>query len=180
MKLQAAYYDDRMKIQSQTDLEDFQSVYRKHNKMVRSVLFHICGARDLDDLTQDVFLRIWKGLPKFGFKSQLKTWVYRIAVNTAFDHCRKQKKLKQELALISEIPYNEGTEKRMMNQDLIQQGLTKLSEKHRAVFVLAYLEELSIIDIAAIVKISEGTVKSRLHYARQEFNRFLNRHGVTP
>lgn len=146
--------------------------------MVRGVTYNICGANHLDDVVQDVWLKVWKGLSRFNGTSQIKTWVYRIAVNAALDHCRRGKKLKRETELKPET--REPDERKnqsdsLMYRELVQKGLDKLSEKHRTVIVLADLEELSLREVASILKTSEGTIKSRLHYARQEMLNYLSK-----
>lgn len=171
--------DTQNRAHSSSELDGFEKLYQDHNKMIRSVMFNICGARDLDDLVQETFLRIWKGLPRFNQRSQIKTWIYRITVNTALDHCRKAKKWKQETELKKDVHDRRSDESRMVNQDLVQKGLNQLPEIHRAVLVLATMQGLSINEIAGIVKASEGTVKSRLHYAKKNFLQFLEEQGVS-
>jgi len=163
---------------TQNETDAFPKIYDDHHKMVRSVLFKMCGVRELDDLVQEVFLRIWKGLKKFRHQSQLKTWIYRITVNTAFEHFRKSKNRKRELELMMDVPIRATQDHDLMYQDIVQKGLNKLSDKYRTVLVLTVMEGLPLSEVAQIIKIPEGTVKSRLHYARQEFLAFLNRNGV--
>lgn len=165
---------------SETLRDRFPTLYHQYHRQVRAVVFNICGGRDLDDLVQEVFVRVWKGLEKFQQRSQLKTWIYRIAINTAFDHCRKQKKLKQEIELTHDIPVEDTKEARLAYQELVQKGLAELPEKHRVVLTLAVMEEMPLKDIAGVLKTSEGTVKSRLHYARKTMMHFLEKNGVSP
>lgn len=165
------------------DLEEeheiFSALYRDYHRLVRTLLVNICGGYELDDLVQETFVRIWKGLPKFNGKSGPKTWIYRITVNTAFDHLRKNKKLKRPLELETNLHGTDREEAKMMAQELVQKGLKTLDPIHRTVLVLALMEELSIREIANIANISEGTVKSRLHYAKKKFLEFLDQKGVT-
>ena len=146
--------------------------------MVRGVTYNICGFNYLDDVVQDVWLKVWKGLDRFNGTSKIKTWIYRIAVNAALDHCRRSKKLKQETELQPETHRaddQDSGDEGLIYRELVQKGLEKLSDKHRAVIVLAELEELPLREVATILKTSEGTVKSRLHYARQEMLHYINR-----
>jgi RNA polymerase sigma-70 factor, ECF subfamily len=76
---------------TENNLSRFTETYRKYHLLVRRVLFRIQGAGELDDLVQEVFLRVWKGLEKFREESQLKTWVYRIATNAGLDALKKKK-----------------------------------------------------------------------------------------
>lgn len=143
--------------------------------MVRGVVYNICGANPLDDIVQDVWLKVWNGLSQFNGQAQLKTWLYRVAVNAALDHYRRRKKTNRETELKPEAAGPDRRDNDLVYKDLVQKGLAKLSEKHRVVVVLSDLEELPLRDVAQITKTSEGTVKSRLHYARQEMLKFLQR-----
>ncbi len=151
------------------------ALYQEYQGLVRQLIFNICGAEHLDDLVQEAWLRAWKGLPKFRQQASHKTWIYRIAVNTALDHCRR---LKPALELFEEPAMNEGTEQRVANQELVQRALQKLSPEHRSVMVLSCYEDLSVREIAAVTESAEGTVKSRLHYARQQLKKFLSDNGA--
>lgn len=163
----------------QDQQSEFESLYQEHQRMVRGVVYNICGANPLDDIVQDAWLKVWKGLPKFNREAKVKTWIYRIAVNAALDYYRKGRKLNRETELKPEVPGQDRRDNDLLNRDLIQKGLEKLSEKHRVVMVLADLEDLPLRDVARITKTSEGTVKSRLHYARQEMLKFLQHEGST-
>ncbi|MEM1281554.1 MAG: sigma-70 family RNA polymerase sigma factor, partial [Cyanobacteria bacterium P01_H01_bin.152] len=67
----------------------FQALYRRYQRPVRGTLFQLCGEAELDDLVQEVFLRAWKGLPKFRQSAQFSTWLYRITWNVATDRRRR-------------------------------------------------------------------------------------------
>jgi RNA polymerase sigma-70 factor (ECF subfamily) len=159
-------------------LEAFQSFYAEFYDYVRRVLFWMVPENALDDLCQEVFLKIWKS--RNGFKSEAspKTWVYRIAVNAAHDYHRKHRRVFESFE-DTEFSKVMETEKRLGLQRLIQAGVSRLSPKLRAVFVLFYKEELGSAEIAAVLKIPEGTVKSRLHEARCCFTEFLKKSGVS-
>jgi RNA polymerase sigma-70 factor (ECF subfamily) len=153
------------------------SLYRDYHKLVRSVLFRICGSRDLDDLVQETFVRVWQGLDKFKEESSPKTWIYRIAVNTAIDHQRKNRNRKFDVEL---SPSLEGSDRArgQICWNLFQRGLATLSIDHRTVLVLESMEGFSIDEIATVVGAWKGTVKSRLFYAKKQMLRFLDENGV--
>jgi RNA polymerase sigma-70 factor (ECF subfamily) len=175
----------------QGDPHGFKKLYQRHHQKVRSTLYQLCGSDGLDDLTQDVFLRAWKGLPKFRQSSQFATWLYRIAFNVASDRRKALAKMRsrnvsvedEQLAnLADDAMSREGEQQmgltRMHYQDLMQRGLDKLSEDHRNVLILHDLEELPQKDIAEILDIPVGTVKSRLFHARSAIRKFLEAQGV--
>jgi RNA polymerase sigma-70 factor, ECF subfamily len=175
----------------QGDPHGFKKLYQRHHHKVRSTLFQLCGSDGLDDLVQDVFLRAWKGLAKFRQSAQFSTWLYRIAFNVASDRRKALAKMRsrnisvedeqlENLAddAIARESDSQPSLTQMHYQDLMQRGLAKLSEDHRAVLVLHDLEELPQKDIAEILSIPVGTVKSRLFHARSAIKKFLEAQGV--
>ncbi|MEI6328071.1 MAG: sigma-70 family RNA polymerase sigma factor [Pseudanabaena sp. ELA645] len=175
----------------QGDRHSFKQLYQRHHNKVRSTLFQLCGSDGLDDLVQDVFLRAWKGLSKFRQSAQFSTWLYRIAFNVASDRRKALAKMRsrsvnvedEKLAnladdAIAREGYSQAGLNQMHYQDLMQRGLAKLSDDHRAVLVLHDLEEIPQKDIAEILAIPVGTVKSRLFHARSAIKKFLESQGV--
>lgn len=158
------------------ELQGFSDLYRQYSGLIRSVLFKLCSPDDLDDLVQEVFIRIWNALPKFSQKAKIKTWVYRIAYNLAVDDLRKRKRRGSHLEYKEKII--ESEEQNVMDREQVQKGLQQLSEEHRAVLVLSCMEGLTNREIADVVKIPEGTVKSRLHHAKIKMGEFLKEKGV--
>jgi len=175
----------------QGDPHSFKRLYQRHQNKVRSTLYQLCGSDGLDDLVQDVFLRAWKGLSKFRQSAQFSTWLYRIAFNVASDRRKVLAKMRsrninvedEQLANLADDEIGrEGDSQPGLNQmhyqDLMQRGLKNLSEDHRAVLVLHDLEEMPQKDIADILSIPVGTVKSRLFHARSAIRKFLEAQGV--
>ncbi|PZO39995.1 MAG: RNA polymerase subunit sigma [Pseudanabaena frigida] len=175
----------------QGDSHGFKQLYHRHQNKVRSTLYQLCGSDGLDDLVQDVFLRAWKGLAKFRQTAQFSTWLYRIAFNVASDRRKVLAKMRsrnvqvedEQLANLSDDAiaregYSQEGLTKIHYQDLMQRGLAKLSEDHRAVLVLHDLEEIPQKDIAEILSIPVGTVKSRLFHARSAIKKFLEAQGV--
>lgn len=168
--------------------QSFGRLYQRHQQKVRSTLYQLCGADGLDDLVQEVFLRAWKGLSKFRQTAQFSTWLYRITWNVACDRRRSYAKTRSrhvsvEDTQLQNIPSNgvNDTSNYLNNlhyQDLIQRGLAELSDDHRVVLVLHDLEEIPQKEIATIVGIPIGTVKSRVFHARAALKQFLVAQGV--
>jgi RNA polymerase sigma-70 factor, ECF subfamily len=165
---------------SETNASEFTKLYSAHQKLVRSVLFQVAGESALDDLVQEAFIRIWKSYPKFRGDSKLSSWIYRICVNVALDHkrsvARKKETSENDFARFEDGA--RGQDHKMSDRDLVEKGLETLSEEHRTVLVLATMQELSLAEIAEVLEVAEGTVKSRLHYAKTEFRKFLASKGV--
>ena len=148
------------------------------------------NADDVDDIVQEVFVRAWKGLPRFRGDAQFSTWLYRIAVNTTIKH-RSRRKNESSMSLSTEdlagglerLNAAEATgttnaaaasadaadpfitAARKEREEAIRRAVLSLPEKQRVVVVLHYFEGYSCEEISKIVDCSLGTVWSRLHYA---------------
>ena len=167
----------------QGNQQSFRQLYRRYQQRVRSTIYQLCGAYALDDLVQEVFLRVWKGLPKLRQPSQFSTWLYRICWNVASD---QRGKLQRQRAFNLQLP-EDTADLPLKNakssytpdlmqlhyQDMIQQGMQQLSLNHRAVLVLHDLEDLPQKEVAKILGIALGTVKSRLFHARTSLRKYI-------
>ena len=178
----------------QGDRASFRLLYQRYQQRVRSTLYQLCGTTSLDDLVQEVFLKAWKGLPKLKKTKYFSTWLYRISWNVATDRRRKLAKTQEKSRV------DNGWNKDRLNyekdldlfnvrdtpdlmhlhyQDLVQRGLNNLSFDHRAVLVLHDLEDLPQKQVAEILDVPVGTVKSRLFHARNLFKKFLEQQGIS-
>jgi len=169
----------RQCLQGNTD--SFRFLYRRYQRQVRAMLYQLVGATNLDDLVQEVFLRAWKGLPTFRQTAQFSTWLYRITWNVAIDDQRASARHQNRLQAVAQhvSPQQDTPDVLHLHyQDLVQRGLEHLSFDHRTVLVLHDLEELPQKEIAAILEIPIGTVKSRLFHARAAMRQFLHQQGV--
>jgi len=161
----------------------FRLLYQRYRQKVRGTLYKLCGAELLDDLTQEVFLKAWKALPKLREPSYFATWLYRICWNVACDRRRQLARIRQEKRILTQsVPelYSEPGELLQIHyQQLVQKGLEHLKLDHRVVLVLHDLEDVPQKEIAQILSIPIGTVKSRLFNARKTMRRFLESKGVS-
>jgi RNA polymerase sigma-70 factor (ECF subfamily) len=168
----------------QGDAEAFRHLYRRYQQKVRSTLYQLCGGEMLDDLVQEVFLRVWKGLPNFRQAAKFSTWLYRICWNVAADRrrqfARQQPLAQEELAVEDTFSRPQDTPDLMQlhYQDLVGRGLQSLNLEHRSVLVLHDLADIPQKEVAEILKLPLGTVKSRLFYARSQLRKFLQQQGV--
>lgn len=163
------------------DTHAFRVLYQRHQHRVRAILYPLCDPTELDDLVQDVFLRAWKGLPNFRQTAKFSTWLYRIAWNVASDQRQAAVKGRtqiQELSRYAPTQYDAPSLTQLHYQDVVEQGLRSLSLDHRMVLTLHDLEELPQKEIAEILAIPVGTVKSRLFHARAAMRQFLEQAGV--
>ena len=178
----------------QGDRDSFRLLYRRYKTGVRSTLYQLCGNTILDDLVQEVFLRAWKGLPNLKKVEHFSTWIYRISWNVATDQRRKLAKNRDRVYGVEKLSHEEhefNPKDRLSNaqdtpdlmrlhyQDLVHRGLDSLSFDHRSVLVLHDLEDLPQKQVAKILDIPVGTVKSRLFHARNSLKKFLQQQGIS-
>ena len=142
--------------------------------MVRNVLYRLTGKNDLDDLTQDTFERLWKNRAKFRLEASPKTWIYAMATNAAIDHLRKRRH-RAHLEFVDEAHGRfdgDGAQ-----SEAVQRALMALSPEHRIALVLFVLEGLTHDEIAHATGVPVGTVKSRVHHARERMKALLGHDG---
>jgi RNA polymerase sigma-70 factor (ECF subfamily) len=165
----------------QGDQHSFRQLYKRYNQRVRATLYQLCGTSALDDLVQEVFLRAWKGLPQLRQTAQFSTWIYRITWNVACDQRRQFAQQRNFNTKLESQDLKQSPAPDLMQlhyQDLVRRGLEQLSLEHRAVIVLHDLEEVPQKEVAEILGIPVGTVKSRLFHARAAMRQFLQKQGV--
>jgi RNA polymerase sigma-70 factor (ECF subfamily) len=163
-----------------TDLS-FEELVREHQAMVFRTLLRLTGSREhLDDLAQDVFLRLYRALPSFRGEALVTTYLYRIAVNVAQDEWKRRRREAQSLVSISDE--TSGWEDRLQHpgrnaeelmeegefQELVEEQLQRLSQVERAVLVLYHQEERTYEQIALALGLPIGTVRTHLHRGRKK------------
>lgn len=164
------------------DVEAFDLLMRKYRERVYSVIYNMTSNRDdAADLTQDAFIKAFQSINRFQGQSSFFTWLYRIAVNSTLTHLRKARlrsffsfeKIVEEdktTALVEQLTDKTGVEREVFVKELqekLNEAMQKLSIKHRTVVTLFEIDGLSHEEIAEVVGCSVGTVRSRLHYAKQ-------------
>ena len=164
------------------DVAAFNQLILKYRERLFSVIYNMTGNReDAADLAQDAFIKAFQSINRFQGQSTFFTWLYRIAVNSTVTHLRKNRlrtffsleKITEEdkaaeiIALLSD---QSGAERGAFVKELqekLNEALQKLSIKHRTVVTLFEIDGLSHAEIAEVMGCSIGTVRSRLHYAKQ-------------
>jgi len=143
-------------------VEDFESIYESYKSKVYSTAYRMLGnSTDAEDITQDVFVRIYKKLHTLRNEAVLSTWIWRITMNLCIDWLRK-KKVKM---VLSEEPI--ATDRSDPHLKLtLEQMISSLPNGYKSVFILHDVEGLNHKEISKVLRISEGTSKSQLHRAR--------------
>jgi RNA polymerase sigma factor (sigma-70 family) len=163
-----------------TDLS-FEQIVRDHQAIVFRTLIRFVGNHeDINDLAQEVFLRLYRALPSFRGEALVTTYLYRIVVNVAQDEWKRRKRLDYPLVSISDE--DDSLEDRLRDpalnaeeqlaerefQNMVEGQLQRLSAIERSVLVLYHQEELSYEQIANSLKMPIGTVRTHLHRGRSK------------
>jgi RNA polymerase sigma-70 factor (ECF subfamily) len=152
---------------------EFEKLYRDYRSRVFGTAYRmVSNHADAEDVTQDVFVKVFKKLDSFRGESALSTWIYRITMNTCLDFLRRRK-LRQTVPLEDETEYGSQP---MSIAKLVEGTLPRMPEGYRQVFVLYDIQGLKHSEIAAALGITEGASKSQLHRARAFLRRRLAPH----
>jgi RNA polymerase sigma-70 factor, ECF subfamily len=148
---------------------------------VFGLCFRMLGHReDAEDVSQDVFVRVFKSLHRWDRVRPLKPWILTIAAN----RCRTALEKRSRRPACSEFPPDATADTRNVKAtdvgEELQLALDGLREDYRACFVLFYQQELSCAEVGEVLKCPVGTVKTWLHRARQQLADHLQRRGVSP
>ncbi len=148
-------------------MEHFQQALYWH---IRKIVFlH----EDADDVLQNTYIKVWKGLVNFRKDSKIYTWLYRIATNEALSFLRSKKAMHEEVEAalwnIQTDPHFDGDEV----QVLLWQGINSLPEKQRAVFVMKYFDDKTYVEMAEIMETSVGALKASYHHATKKIKAFV-------
>ncbi|RNB86329.1 sigma-70 family RNA polymerase sigma factor [Brevibacillus panacihumi] len=155
----------------------FEQIMRDYGtRVLRLVTFLVKDRSLAEDLTQDVFVKVYRNLPRFRHESSLHTWLYRIAVNECKGYLRSwsvrhilpQSWIRDESDVSAERLVMEQAER-----DQLVQAVLALPPAHRQVIALHYYADLSMAEMAEVLGIKEGAVRTRLHRARQHLKQRL-------
>lgn len=172
------------------ETELFETLVHSYQRRIFRLLYALVrDASEADALTQDVFVKAWRGLPEFKGEAALETWLTRIAINSVRDAARRKRPVVSfsELApddggaddaLPRGIDPGDGTspERDLLSREIrsrIAEALLGLSPRQRAVFVMKHYEERSIAEIGGITGLDEGTIKSHLFRAARKLRQRL-------
>ncbi len=163
-----------------------ESAFRELVETYRQMVFRVClgvlqNAADADDVTQEVFIEVFRSVQKFHSRSKISTWLYRIALNKSLNHLRDNRKHKRSLQLDSQImeevppaPVRDNPLEVLQEKEkrkILKKAVNALPERQKKAFVLSKYEDLPNKEIAEIMKISVSSVESLLFRAKQNLQK---------
>ena len=165
------------------DIRAFEEIYRKTSAFVYNVASRITNnSADADEVTQDVFMKVYRKLGEFNFLSSFKTWVYRITVNTAINykkavekHITQRSDYDSTLRGVSTKEEARGNIDKQDKKKQVSVLLDILNPDQRACIVLREIQELNYKEIADILRVNINTVRTRLKRARQRLVAFAGK-----
>lgn len=171
------------------DISAFEELINAHKDNVYKTAYSFVGNHhDASDISQIAFIKAYKNIGKFNFKSEFSTWLYRITVNSCLDEIRK---LKRQTGSTFSIDDDENTkdvlpdlntpEEAYEKEELkrkVRENINKLSDKYKRVIIYRDINGLSYDEIAKIEKCSAGTIKSRISRARDALKELISKDGT--
>lgn len=147
---------------------DFARIVREHKGTIYTVCYMFSqDEEEVADLFQDILVNLWKGFAKFRGESSMRTWIYRVSLNTCISADRKKKRRGETIPLDMNINLFDDTNEDLKQVRMLQGRISKLGPFDRAI-VLLWLENLSYDEIGAIVGISTKNVSVRLFRIKEQ------------
>ena len=175
------------------DADAFEQLLLEHQKNVYNLCYRMAGnPDDAMDLSQETFLRAWRCLDQYQFASAFSTWLYRLCSNICIDFLRRRRRQQtvpltfedadgeeQTYAVPDAQPLPEEQVELKLTREILQAAMAQLLPEHRAVLQLRVVNEMSYEQIADVLDIQIGTVKSRLSRARNQLKKILERGNLS-
>ena len=171
------------------DMDAFEALVHLYEKRVFALTLRMCGnPEDAAEAAQEAFLAAWQGLPGFRGEASFSTWLYRLTSNACVDLLRREGRHRSaagpslndeetDLHLPDDAPGPQEQAERRELRDQIEAALQSLTPEHRQVLVLREMHQLSYDEIARVLKLDVGTVKSRISRGRKQLRNFLLKSG---
>ncbi|MDQ6761185.1 MAG: sigma-70 family RNA polymerase sigma factor [Bacteroidota bacterium] len=167
---------------SSTKEQAFTAIIKKYQeKLYWHVRRMVVDHEDANDVLQNMFIKVWKGLENFREDSQLYTWLYRIATNECLTFIAQQKKR----SAVSLSDDDNGMSNKLKSDShfdanklewKLQLGIQRLPEKQRLVFNLRYYDEMPYEEMSKVLETSEGALKASYHHAAKKIEDFILNH----
>jgi RNA polymerase sigma-70 factor (ECF subfamily) len=160
----------------------FTAIIKKYQeKLYWHIRRMVVEHEDANDILQNMFIKVWKGLENFREDSQLYTWMYRIATNECLSFLEQQKKRKtvsisnEETGLTNQLKADKNFDSNKAEWKL-QLAMQQLPEKQKAVFNLRYYDEMPYEEMSRVLETSEGALKASYHHAVKKIEDYILNH----
>jgi RNA polymerase sigma-70 factor, ECF subfamily len=165
------------------DERAFAIIVRTYERPVYNYVYRLVHDRSLaEDLTQEVFLRVFQGLPKFSLRCRFTTWLFQVTKNRVLDELRANERRPRALVPIDEIAPLEALDappERIEAMDAVWRAVNQLNPDLKMALLLRDVVGLPYVEIADSLEVTLATVKWRIHKARDEVQLSLAREGIT-
>jgi RNA polymerase sigma-70 factor, ECF subfamily len=163
------------------DKHAMKALYERHsNALFHFLRYRLGDSFEAADVMQEAFLEVWRSAARFEGRSSAKTWIFGIGRNKAIDRMRRSGKVvlgDPDESIPDESPNPESLVESASDAARVRACLEKLSDAHRNAMRLAFYEDLPYGEIAEIENVAVGTIKTRIHHAKQLLRHCLSRGG---
>src|SRR5262245_40279526 len=147
------------------DVEAFGQLAEAQVRRLRTIAWLVLRDHDLaEDAVQEALVRAWRQLPKLRQVDRFEGWLTRILVRAASDEVERRRRFQASVRAISVEPSEADGIVAVANREQLDRGFRRLSVEHRAVVVLHHYEDMTLSEIATVLGVAPGTVRSRYHY----------------
>lgn len=173
------------------DIDAFEDIIAKYEKRVFSLIYNVLkNENEIEDVAQEVFVKVYKNIGKFQGNSSLYTWIYRITTNLCFDYIKKRKEViyvDEKLQLDdSEVEFQLPSDEKLQDElyeekelkEKLQKAISKLPDKQQMMIILRDIKGLSYEEISEVLEMKLGTVKSQINRARLKLKEILEDDGT--
>lgn len=173
------------------DANAFEEIVKLYQQKVCSTIFFMIKNENIvEDLAQEVFIKVYRNIGKFNEESSLYTWIYRITMNTCVDQIKKEKKITYVSTFIEtedgelETQLEDESQKvdeileEKIRKETLLKAIKSLPAEQRALIVLRDIRQFKYMEIAEMLKLNLGTVKSKISRARQALKEILEKDGT--
>jgi len=155
--------------------ESFNELVSRHQQWIREFIQRtVKNIEDSEDISQDVFVKVYFGLAAFRFESEFTTWLYRVAINQINNHFRKQKMFSWFYRYIEETFLQTNEDFIDDRGELLMKNIRKLPKMQRNIMILRTLQDLPFKDIGNVLSITENSAKVNYHKAKKSLKKQIN------
>lgn len=161
-----------------TDKEKFIRILKEHKRIIIKVIYSYCkDSEDRKDLEQEIVFQIWRSLKSYDERCKVSTWIYRVALNVAITHYRKESARNEKNTTLEEsifqIAEDDSSEEERNKQELLYQLINRFDPLNKAIIIL-YLEDKSYRDISELLGISETNVGTKLNRMKNQLKEYFS------